>query len=194
MSVHTLPYNPFLLQEVASAVAGYLPNTGYTGSTGSSGSTGSTGPQGDTGSTGPQGDTGATGPSISSTSLLKSFYQDNQNQLSTTTGTSLTLWSKTFSNLDVTKSYIVRINASWYVPTGSPGGIGSVSLTCGASPAQGYAVAYSVVDTYMYFSFTFNAYQPLAATELWSVIASVNTGNLEFETRAYYNVEISEIQ
>jgi hypothetical protein len=131
--------------------------------------------------------------STSLTGLLKLFYQSNGNQTATTTNASITIWNNAFTTLDITKQYVVRVNASWYLPATGVVGSGSVVLNHGATN-QTYNVGYSLTLNYLYFSFTFDAYTPLSANETWSFVANIVAGDLQVDTDAYFNVEINEVQ
>lgn len=132
----------------------------------------------------------------STTGLLKLFYQSNGQNTVQTGNTTVDIWSNSFTNLDTTKQYVIRVNASWYVDTNSGGvaGAGFIRFQRGITAIQQYNTYYNTVNSHLYFSFTFDAYTPSSANELWTIFAQSSTGNLNTDTSDYFNVEINEVQ
>jgi hypothetical protein len=129
------------------------------------------------------------------TGLLQDFYLSTGQNTSQTGSPSANIWTNNFTNLDPTKKYRIRVNASWYVPTiGGVAGAGFVRFTRGMTPIQTFNLYFNQIDEHLSYSFVFNDYTPASANENWIVFVQSTTGNIQTDTGDYFCVEINEIQ
>jgi len=131
----------------------------------------------------------------SQTGILKNFYESAGNQTTTSSNQSITLWTHDFTDLDVTKKYIVRFNGSWYIPSaGGVAGTNQVFLNDITGVVQVLNVGVSTTDFHVFFGYTFTSFQPAVANDTLSVQIVAQSGDVNFNADDYFSVSIDEIQ
>ena len=131
----------------------------------------------------------------SQTVLLKNFYESTGNQTTTSSNSSVTLWTHEFNDLDVTKKYIVRFNGSWYIPSaGGVAGTNEVFLNDITGVLQVLNVGVSTTDFHIFFGANFTSFQPTVANDTISITITASSGSVNFNTDDYFSVSIDEIQ
>lgn len=133
-------------------------------------------------------------PQTTTGEIMKLYYQSNGMQPVAQNGATITLWTQAFNDLDITKKYLIRINAGYYVPSvGGVIGFGNVQLTNLTGVVQQYTTAYGSLEVRLTQSFYFTTFQPELVSDTFSILVNVDAGVVICDTYDYFNVEIDEI-
>jgi len=133
-------------------------------------------------------------PQTETGEIMKLFYQNNGMQPASQSGASITLWTQAFTNLDITKKYLIRANLGYYIPAvGGVIGFGNIQLNNLDGNIQQYTTAYGTLETRLTQSYYFTTFQSVLVSDTFSIVINVNAGVANTDIYDYFNIEIDEI-